>query len=297
MISTCTVLLKNTKVNNVMPKVSIIVPCYLQAQFLNDCLTSVVNQTFTDWECIIVNDGSTDNTDDVVKNFLQNDVRFIYKKTENKGVSAARNTGIKMASGTFILPLDGDDSIHEKYLEKAIEQFDQKPSTTLVYCRATFFGEAKGEWKLPTYAYKRILRENIIFCSCIFYKEKALEIGLYDESMHMGLEDWEFLLRLLDEHSIVHQLDEILFNYRIKKNSRSVDINTSKIATVQVREMVYKQRPEVYKKYYGDFVSLVYEHELLKEKVEIFKTYKPNRNFKNLIKFFKKEQMFTFEDS
>jgi glycosyltransferase involved in cell wall biosynthesis len=280
-----------------MPKVSIIVPCYLQAQFLNDCLTSVVNQTFTDWECIVVDDGSPDNTAEAVKVFAERDARFKYEKQGNAGLSSARNRGINIANGDIILPLDADDTIQKHYLEKAVKIFRDDPFTSLVYCKANFFGKKNGEWILPTYSYKRLLRENIIFCSCFFYKDKAIAAGLYNESIKTGLEDWEFLLRLLNEDSIVIRLDEALFNYRIKKQSMATDMIKDENTRIKVREIVYKQRPEVYEKYYGDFVSLAYENELLKEKVEIFKTYKPNRNFKNLIKFFKKEQMFIFKDS
>ena len=92
-----------------MPKVSVIVPCYNQGEYLADALESVLYQTFTDWECIIVNDGSSDNTEEVANKFCELDKRFKYISQTNQGVSAARNNGIKASSGTYILPLDGDD--------------------------------------------------------------------------------------------------------------------------------------------------------------------------------------------
>jgi glycosyltransferase involved in cell wall biosynthesis len=278
-----------------MPIISIIVPCFLQAQYLSECLTSVVNQTFSDWECIIINDGSPDNTEEIATIFIEKDERFIYLKTGNNGVSAARNKGINIAKGKFILPLDADDTINDTYIEKAIEIFNNAHLTTLVYCNAIFFGIKKGHWNLPLYSYKRILRENIIFCSCVFYKESAIKAGLYDENMQVGFEDWEFLLRLLDENSSVIRLEDVLFNYRVKKQSRTVDIDKSEITKVEIYEKIYRERPEVYRKFYGDVISIIQENETKKEKIEIFKTFKPNRNFKNLIKFFKKQQMFNFD--
>ena len=76
------------------PKISIIVPCYNQAQYLDECLQSALDQTFQNWECIIINDGSPDETEEFAKNWTEKDARFLYFKKENGGVSFARNFGI-----------------------------------------------------------------------------------------------------------------------------------------------------------------------------------------------------------
>ena len=96
--------------------VSIIVPCYNQAHFLNESLDSVINQSYPNWECIIVNDGSPDNTEEIAKKWCKNDKRFQYLEKENGGLSSARNAGIKISKGEFILPLDADDILHELFL-------------------------------------------------------------------------------------------------------------------------------------------------------------------------------------
>ena len=94
-------------------KVSVIVPCYNQAQFLDEALMSVLNQSYANWECLIINDGSPDNTEDVALRWCNKDERFVYLKKENGGLCAARNMGIEKATGEFILPLDADDKIAE----------------------------------------------------------------------------------------------------------------------------------------------------------------------------------------
>ena len=91
--------------------ISVIVPCYQQGEYLSETLNSVLNQTYPYWECIIVNDGSTDNTKEVAALFCQKDNRFHYIEKENQGPSIARNTGINASQGEFILPLDADDII------------------------------------------------------------------------------------------------------------------------------------------------------------------------------------------
>ena len=92
-------------------KVSVIIPCYKQAVFLPDALESLLKQTYRNWEAIVVNDGSPDNTEEVVRQYMQQDNRISYLPQQNQGVSAARNNGIKQAKGEFILPLDADDWI------------------------------------------------------------------------------------------------------------------------------------------------------------------------------------------
>ncbi|UOE38004.1 glycosyltransferase family 2 protein [Chryseobacterium oryzae] len=96
---------------NNTPLISTIVPCYNQAQYLDECLQSVLDQTYENWECIIVNDGSPDNTEEVAKRWIERDSRFKYLKKENGGLSSARNAGIEIAQGEWFQFLDCDDKI------------------------------------------------------------------------------------------------------------------------------------------------------------------------------------------
>jgi glycosyltransferase involved in cell wall biosynthesis len=105
------------------PLISIIVPCFNQGGYLLDTLQSVFNQTYTNWECIIINDGSTDDTEEIALEWIKKDIRFLYIKKENGGLSSARNYGIKAARGGFILFLDSDDFISNKKLQIAYELF------------------------------------------------------------------------------------------------------------------------------------------------------------------------------
>src|SRR6188508_2038149 len=107
--------------------ISIIVPCYNVGPFLGETLESVLAQTYSNWECIIVNDGSPDNTHDVAIEWEKKDKRFVYLKLENGGVERARNKGIERATGEFILPLDGDDTLHPTFLEKTLNVFRKDP--------------------------------------------------------------------------------------------------------------------------------------------------------------------------
>ena len=100
------------------PLISVIVPCYNQAQYLDECLQSVLDQTYQNWECIIVNDGSPDNTEEIALQWTAKDPRFTYLKKENGGLSSARNAGIEVAQGEWIQFLDCDDKIDKECEEE-----------------------------------------------------------------------------------------------------------------------------------------------------------------------------------
>ena len=168
------------------PTLSIIVPCYNQAEYLPETLDSVLRQTFQDWECIVVNDGSPDNTSQVANRYVELDSRFKLVESENKGLSGARNTGIRASSGQFILPLDSDDIIMPQYAQLAMERFERFPETKLVYCQAKKFGAVNEFWVLPDYNWDKFIFENCIFCSCIYRRSDFDKTAGYNENMKVG---------------------------------------------------------------------------------------------------------------
>lgn len=202
-----------------MKKVSVIVPCYNQAQYLPETLQSVLDQTCPYWECIIVNDGSTDHSEEVAKSFCKKDSRFHYFYKDNTGLADTRNFAILHCSGDFILPLDSDDLISEDYIEEAMKIFDKNPDVTLVYPEVQLFGDKNEKWNLANYSYQEILYNNMIVCSAIYKREDWLKTNGYNPNMIYGLEDWDFWLTLLHKDSVVIRLDKIHFFYRIRNDS------------------------------------------------------------------------------
>lgn len=205
-------------------KVSIIVPCFRQADYLPEALDSVLAQTYQNWECVIVNDGSPDNTEEVVKRYLLQDPRFKYIKQQNRGPAVARNVGIENSCGEFILPLDADDLIASSYLERAVKVFAQNANTKLVYCKAVKFGLINEPWVLDDFDYDRFIWDNCIFCTAMYKRIDYLKTGGYNVNMTHGLEDWDFYLSLLQKDDIVFCIDESLFHYRIKQLSRTTEM-------------------------------------------------------------------------
>ncbi|SHL02204.1 glycosyltransferase family 2 protein [Chryseobacterium polytrichastri] len=226
------------------PRISIIVPCYNQAEYLDECLQTVLEQTYQSWECIIVNDGSPDNTEEVAKKWVEKDNRFKYLYKVNGGLSSARNAGIEIANGEWILPLDCDDKIGDQYLKLAEEKFNN--GYTVIYCKAEFFGTAEESWKLVDYNYDHLLRENLIFCTAFFKKEDWKISNGYDSNLIYGKEDWDFWLSILDEKKNVLCLDYLGFFYRRKDESMDVEINQNKTKKDFSLNYIYKKHLEKY---------------------------------------------------
>lgn len=243
-------------------RVSIIVPCYQQAEFLPDALNSILAQTYSDWECIIVNDGSTDNTKEVAASFCDKDSRFRYVEQQNKGLATARNNGIKASCGQFILPLDADDTIGPMYLEKAINHFAKQPETTIVYCQAKLFGEVNQIWELPKYDYDSFIWLNSIFCSAIYKREDYDKTIGYNPNMKYGFEDWDLWLSILNKDSIVYQIEEPLFFYRTKKSSMT---NSTHEKMRILYATIYNNHKEVYEPYLSHIIEYKNASLLLEE--------------------------------
>ena len=117
-----------------MPKISVIVPVYNVENYLAQCLDSIINQTFMNFECICVNDGSTDNSLSVLHKYAGKDDRIKIIDQENKGLSGARNSALKIVSAQYITFIDADDFISIDYLEKLIN-VAEKENSDIVYCR------------------------------------------------------------------------------------------------------------------------------------------------------------------
>jgi glycosyltransferase involved in cell wall biosynthesis len=243
--------------------VSIIVPCFNQAQYLDECLQSVMNQTYQDWECIIVNDGSPDNTKEVAQKWIKKDRRFNYIFISNSGVSNARNVGIQSACGEFILPLDADDKIVEEYVKLAVNEFHKDKELTLVYCKAKKFGDINEEWILKEFSLQQLAIDNIIFCSALYRKRDWERIGGYDDNMVSGLEDWEFWISLLKNEGKVFQLDFIGFYYRIKNNSRQQNLN--RIGNSNLIKYINIKHADFFVEQFGTFNDLLNQNQHYKQ--------------------------------
>ena len=240
--------------------VSIIVPCYNQAHFLKDSLLSVLEQSYSHWECIIVNDGSPDVTDVVAKKWCERDVRFQYVEQSNGGLSAARNSGIGLAKGAFILPLDADDVLHHDYLMKTVPILEQNKELGIVSCYTRFFKKtiADSFYELKPNGDKTIYLNyvNQLVATSLYRKECWLEVGGYDETMKNGFEDWEFWLNVTKRGWTFRILPEFLFYYR--KAPQSMLTQTIESHAEDVKRYIFTKHKELYIKDFDNCMEVLF---------------------------------------
>ncbi|MDR2955148.1 MAG: glycosyltransferase family 2 protein [Prevotella sp.] len=231
------------------PLISVIVPCYNQAQYLPDALQSLVDQEYPYWECIVVNDGSPDNTEEVALKWADRDSRIKYFYKENSGVSDTRNFGVQKATGEFIVPLDGDDKLGSRYFKEAIETFRKDPKIKLIYSDTILFGDVDEERINEEFVFENMITENQIFNSAIFRHEDFLAVGGYNTNMVYGIEDWDFYLSLIKPTDKVVKLDAFHYYYRIKAVSRSAVVNNHKEKNDAMLLQMFKNHVPLFLKY------------------------------------------------
>lgn len=202
--------------------VSVVIPCFNQAQFLADAVESVIAQSYRNWEIIIVNDGSPDNTSQVAQKLILektgHKIRLVEKP--NGGLSDARNAGIRFARGEYILPLDADDMIDPSFLAKTVALLDQNPAVAIAYTDWVYFGAYRAKREAIDYDFTRLCtKENLFTCTSLYRKKAWEAAGGYNSNMTRGVEDWDFWIGCGEKGFTGQRIPEPLFFYRAKDQS------------------------------------------------------------------------------
>lgn len=230
------------------PKISIIIPTYNYARFLPEAIESVLKQTYKDYEIIVVDDGSTDNTKEIIDKY-KDKIRYIYQ--ENKGLPSARNTGIKSAKGEYFAFLDSDDVFLPEKLELQIGRFDRNSSLGMVYTYRCFFNE-KGVRKksisenrfLVGKIQTELFLGNVIPVSSTVVNRKCFEkVGLFDESL-TSAEDYDLWLRL-SHYFEVDCVPMPLVKIRLHSSNMSRNLERMYINKITVINKNIQMFPEV----------------------------------------------------
>lgn len=214
------------------PLVSIIVPVFRKEKFLEECLASIAGQTFSDWNCIIVDDGS-DQPDLIYKicnKTLGKKGKVIHQ--QNQGTSAARNRGIDEARGEFILCLDADDCLHQDFLLKLTSLLIKNTDIGVAFCWTQHFGHQNHIANPSRVDLFWLLQRNLIPVTSLFRKEIWSQIGGFDEQMKIGHEDWEFWIRVSLAKYHFRCCPEPLFFYRIASDSKNVGATKRRVETI-----------------------------------------------------------------
>jgi glycosyltransferase involved in cell wall biosynthesis len=267
-----------------MLQVSIIIPCYNHGQYIDDALRSVENiDDKSIYEVIIVNDGSTDSyTNEHLSSLSKQGYNVIFQ--ENKGLSAARNTGITNAKGCFILPLDSDNKIKPEYLYRGIDIMNRDASISMVYGNALLFGEETGIRKPGNFNLQHLLLYNFIDACAIFRRSMWETIGGYDTKMRTGFEDWEFWINAASKGYKFHYVDEVLFDYRVLHDSMAHKLNAEKTKGNKIIEHLLDKHREFYGADYidTDITNKFRTHPIGFMMKMILKTYFPKK-FNDLV--------------
>jgi len=212
------------------PLVTIIIPCYNQDQFLAETLQSVLAQTYANWECVIIDDGSTDGSARIAKQSVCSDTRFKYIWQENKGVSVARNTGLANATGDYIQFLDADDLLVPEKLLVSIQAV-QKHNVSVVCTNYALFTTSVNtiappfsnleQFELSFYNLARFWNDGLTMPPHCWFFNANLLVGL---SFPVGLtaqEDWVMWLKIFLQSPKTFYIEKHLALYRLNPNGRT----------------------------------------------------------------------------
>ena len=219
--------------------VSIVMPAYNCENHVIEAINSVIAQTYQNWELFVIDDGSTDNTFQIINEIGKKDTRIKpFQNKKNMGVSATRNRGVDLASGDWIAFLDSDDMWEPSKLDKQLKVAD-KYSAEFLYTGSSYINDEgrtyKGIFEVPEkITYKKLRNQNVISCSSVLVKKKYFQsIRMENDEMH---EDYAVWLRILKLGVIAYGVNEPLLIYRISKNSKS----GNKLKTVKRTYKVFR---------------------------------------------------------
>lgn len=224
------------------PAVSVVVPCYNGGRFLPQLFASLDAQTFRDFETVLVDDGSTEPETLAALAALPEGVRLV--RQENKGLPAARNTGMKAATGEFLLPLDCDDALAPSFLARAVESLRAAPpDVAFVFADMQLSGDRAGVLPRHFNMFDQLFLNQVPYC-LLMRRSLWQALGGYDETMREGYEDWEFNIRLARHGGRGLELNEPLFRYFVSDKGMLMSMSARRHGRLWRR--IRDAHPELY---------------------------------------------------
>lgn len=226
------------------PTISVVIPCYNHGPYLEAAIASVFAQRFGSWEVIVVDDGSTDlQTVSLIAGLELPRVRVI--RQDNRGLAAARNAGMAVAKGRFLVPLDADDELAPGFMEELLASLETHPDAAFAHCWAELTGDLSGTWAPRPYnPYQMLLSNSVIGCA-LLRAEAWRGVGGYDETMRSGNEDWDLWLRL--QAAGWSQVEVPLPLFRYRKHGISMSVATE-AGYEEARRQMPARHPDLYRR-------------------------------------------------
>lgn len=240
------------------PRVSVVTACHNHGRYIHEMLDSVFAQTVQNFEVIIVNDGSEDDTAEILNRIRHKKARVFH--TPRHGPSHARNLAITHANGEYIINLDADDKIAPSFLQKCIEEMDANPNAGIVYSDVMLFGAKNGPFEIHEYSFENMLRANCIVANACFRKSDWEKTEGYPVFMQCGYEDFVFWLSILKLGRKVKKINEPLVCYRTYENTNQSRSGRQKQCARNLEQVImqaFRYHREIYKTLPGVYAEFV----------------------------------------
>ena len=245
-----------------MPKVSIVLPTYNGEKYINESIESILSQTFSDWELIIVNDCSTDRTPQIVQKYADKDARIrIIHNQVNQKLPNSLNIGFEQAKGEYLTWTSDDNYYLPSALEEMVNFLNQNPEYPMV-CAGMNSIDEKGDiiGKFPLYDNQLIFYQACVG-ACFMYKRQVItDLGIYSTQWFL-VEDYEYWLRIRLHYGLIGRINHILYNYRYHENS----LTGSRLK--EIKKQLYKLRKKYFSKLINNLTNESLKRQLVLEMV------------------------------
>lgn len=217
---------------NKSPLISVIIPCFNTAKYLPETLDSLFNQTLQDFEVIAIDDGSSDNTLQILKEYEQKYSNMKVLTQQNQYCIIARMNGIQFAQGKYLVCLDSDDILHPEYLEKCSAIAEKDESVSIVFSDVQLFGAKNQLWKTE-FNIEKLLLDNGLYITSLIRKSHFDAVGGFDTNLMM-YEDWDVFISIIKNGGKTAKIEETLFYYRQREEGNSVCNTASETVSIHI---------------------------------------------------------------
>jgi glycosyltransferase involved in cell wall biosynthesis len=234
---------------NNKPLISIVICNYNYGQYIGEAIESALSQTYPNIELIIIDDGSTDDSREVIEKYVKKNPKIKYYKQKNQGIVATRNRGLGLAKGDFLMFLDSDDTMPNDYVAKLYDEAVPK-KLDVVYVDLQCFGELHNRISLDDFDLEQLKNRNFIDMAALIRKSaiKGIKFDIELEKQGLTHEDWDFFLNLAMNGAKIAKSDETVLNYRVQKKSRNN--NSSPFNEQNIETAIYIIRKNAQKYHY-----------------------------------------------
>jgi len=228
--------------NGSRPLVSVVIPVFNAGRYLRTALRTATSQTYPELEVVVVDDGSTERTTLSILQRATQQRALTVHRTPNRGPAAARNLAIERARGSYILPLDADDYLDPRYVEKTLAVLERDPQLGVAYTWVGLVGRHHGVWRTGGFSVVELLTRNTVHVTSLYRRALWADVGGYDPGFAEAFEDWDFWLSAARRGWRGQCVPEVLAYYRRLHVGREVATRRSGVRASLLRRLIAKHR-------------------------------------------------------